>query len=111
MSEIQDDIQNLYHIWISNYRVNYTVLKVNVCLNVCLHFDLILKGSYMTFEAYIFLQYIFFVKILYLRWYPNGHFRNNKTISSLFVHYCCKKDTKIISHGSSKQMLFIYFKD
>ena len=26
-------------------RFNYTDLKVNVCLNVCLHFDQILKGS------------------------------------------------------------------
>ena len=45
LSKIQDGIKNVYQIQISNYIVNYTDLNVNACLNVCFHFDQILKGS------------------------------------------------------------------
>ena len=109
MSEIQDGIQNVYQIQISNYRVKYTDLKANVCLNACLHFDQILKGSYMIIEAYIFLQA---VKLSYLRWHPKWPpEKSNSIISSLFVYHFFEIDTTYhMGHRINKQMLFIYFK-
>ena len=82
-------------------KVNYTDLKVNVCLNGCLHFDQIWKGSYRTVEAYIFLQA---VKLSYLRWHPKWPPENQHHNLFAFCISCCKIDTKI-PHGSSKQML------
>ena len=60
----------------------------------------------MSVEAYIFLQA---VKLSYLRWHPKWppEKKNNKTISSLFVHYCCKIDTKYHMVYLSK-CFFIY---
>ena len=90
----------------TRYRFSTIDLKANVCLNVCLHFDQILKGRYRTVEAYIFLQA---VKLSYLRWHPKWP-PEKTTIYSLFVYSCYKIVTKT-PHGSSKQMFCIYFKE
>ena len=80
---------------------------MNVSLNVCLHFDQILKRSYICVDAYIFLQA---VKLSYLRWHPKWPpEKNNKKMSSLFVYYCCKLDTKYHMVHLSKCFLYIGF--
>ena len=52
-------------------------------LNVCLHFDQILKGSNRTVEACIVLQA---VKLSYLRWHPKWPPGKKTTTVYFYTH-------------------------